>query len=175
MTWRLRGRLGGCVAAVLIVQVAGCGRAAQPGTAAANRPQGQAAGVAAPIDPDMINAVSAANSTTPISVKFRIDGKPQVGQPLSVVLALIPADGVEIDHIHASFQAGEGMQLQSDRSFDVEQPTSGVPLEHALTLLPQRAGVFLLTATVEVDSDSGSIARTYSIPVISAPTSPPRT
>lgn len=121
---------------------------------------------AATADPDMVNAVSTANSTTPISLKFRLTRKPLVGEPVTVELALIPAQGVEIDHIHASFQVSDGMQLTSERAFDVEQPAAGVPLEHELTLLPQQPGVLQVTAIVIVDSDSGSLARSYSIPVI---------
>ena len=87
MTWRLRGWIGGSAAALLVLQIAGCGRAA-PTSGPAPRQEVQAARAAT--DPDAVNAVSTANSTTPISVKFRIDHKPQVGEPLSIVLALIP-------------------------------------------------------------------------------------
>jgi hypothetical protein len=148
-----------------VVLGAGCTRSPQsPGQAKA---AGQARPApAAAVDPDMVNAVSAANSTTPISLKFRIQNRPLVGQPVTIELALIPAQGVDIDHIHTSFQVGDGMQLSSERAFDVEQPASGVPLEHELTVLPQQPGVLQVTAIVIVDSESGSIARSYAIPVI---------
>jgi hypothetical protein len=121
---------------------------------------------ASALNPDLVNAVSAANSTTPISLKFRIETKPVVGQPVTIELVLIPAQGIAIDHIHSSFQVGDGMQLASERAFDVEQPEAGVPLEHELTVLPRQPGVMEVTATVIVDSESGSLARSYAIPVI---------
>ncbi|MFI4914266.1 MAG: hypothetical protein ACHQAR_03665 [Steroidobacterales bacterium] len=160
--------------AALALGSTGCGSSTHPGpgSAAAVQAPGSLAGAAKtdaavpPNDADMVSAVSAANSTTPVSVKFRLEGRPQVGQPLMIELVVIPAAGAEIEHIHASFQAGEGLQLQSDRNFDAERPSAGVPLSQVLTVLPQQAGVLSLTATILVDSSSGSLARTYAIPLI---------
>ena len=42
--------------------------------------------------------------------------------PLQVTVALITATDVAISHIHASFQPGDGLQLQSERNFDVNDP-----------------------------------------------------
>jgi len=117
-------------------------------------------------DPDMVSAVSTTGSTTPIGMKFRLAGKPVVGTPLQIAVALIPAENIEINHIHAEFQAGEGLELQSDRTLDVSDPQSGVAFEQQLTVLPRQAGVLSLSATVVIDMDTGSIARTYTIPVI---------
>jgi hypothetical protein len=155
------------VVLVFPVLLAGCGGKPRA-VSTAGKPQSSAVKPipASALNPDLVNAVSTANSTTPISLKFRIEQKPLVGQPVGIELTLIPAQGVDIDHIHASFQVSDGMQLASERAFDVEQPEAGVPLEHELTVLPQQPGVLQITATVVVDSDSGSIARIYAIPVI---------
>jgi hypothetical protein len=144
----------------------GCARARAPQTGPGKLQGSAQPAPTATLDPDLVNAVSSANSTTPISMKFRIASHPLVGRPLTIEVALIPAQGVEFQHIHTSFQVGDGLQLSSERAYDVEQPAAGIPLEQELTVLPQQSGVLQINAIVTVDSDSGSISRTYSIPII---------
>jgi hypothetical protein len=121
------------------------------------------------IDPDMVSAVSAAGSaTTPISMKFRLAGRPTVTAPLQVTLLLIASPDVSISHIHLSFQPGDGLQLQSDRTLDVSAVAPGTVVQQDLTVVPQQSGMLSLTATVLVDTDSQSITRTYSIPLIAS-------
>jgi len=126
------------------------------------------------VDPDMVTAVSSARSTTPINMKFALSARPVVGTPVTLTVALIPAPDVGINHIHASFQPGDGLQLPADRVLDVNGPEAGQLIEQQLSVVPQQAGVLLLNATVLVDMDDGSLARGYTIPVIAADnTSPP--
>jgi hypothetical protein len=118
-------------------------------------------------DPDLVNAVSAAgNSTTPISMKFKLTGRPTVTTPLQLLISVTPSPEVAISHILVSFQPGDGLQLQSDRTLEVSDPSPGTPIQQELTLIPQQNGVLSLSATVLVDTESGSISRTYSIPLI---------
>jgi hypothetical protein len=118
------------------------------------------------IDPDMVMAVSSARSSTPIGMKFVLSARPVVGTPLTVTVALIPAPDAGISHIHASFQPGEGLQLQSDRSLDINDPNAGSVIEQQLSVVPQQSGVLSLNATVVVDMEGGSLARSYAIPLI---------
>jgi len=118
------------------------------------------------LDPDLVAAVSSAHSNTPVDMKFGLAARPAVGTPLKVTVALIPAAGVGISHIHASFQPGDGLLLQSDRTLDVSDPAAGVAIEQELSVVPQQSGVLSLGATVVVDMDGGSLARSYAIPLI---------
>jgi hypothetical protein len=118
------------------------------------------------VDPDMVTAVSSARSTTPIGMKFLLSARPAVGTPLTVTLALIPAADVGISHIHVLFQPGEGLQLQSERNLDITEPGAGTVIEQELSVVPQQSGVLSLNATVVVDMDGGSLARSYVIPLI---------
>lgn len=121
-----------------------------------------------PLDPDMVAGVSPGGSNPPIGLRFKLDTRPVVGEPAQLVLALTPTPGVEISHIHASLQVADGLQLQSARGFDIDAPQSGVPVEQTVTVVPQRAGVLSLSATLEIDADSGSVSRTYEIPLIAS-------
>jgi hypothetical protein len=124
-------------------------------------------------DPDMVTAVSSARSTTPINMKFALSARPVVGTPVTLTVALIPAPGVAINHIQASFQPGDGLQLLTDRVLEVSGPDAGQLLEQQLSVVPQQAGVLLLNATVLVDTDGGSLARGYTIPMIAGDNSSP--
>lgn len=119
-------------------------------------------------DADMVSAVTASNSTRPISLKFRVSGRPQVGQPVQVILALAAADDAEIERIHASVSVSEGLQLQSERNFDADELSAGETVRREITVVPQRAGVLDITTTIVVDSSAGSMARSYSIPLIAS-------
>jgi hypothetical protein len=167
MVWSSRALATIAIATVL----AACGQSAhRPGVAGQSQQQnGDDKGghkAAAAVDPDMVTAVSSARSSTPIGMKFVLLGRPVVGTALTVKVALITAPDVGISHIHASFQPGEGLQLQSERSLDINEPEAGRVIEQQLSVVPQQSGVLSLNATVMVDMDGGSLARSYSIPLI---------
>ena len=118
------------------------------------------------IDPELVTAVSSAHSNTPIAMKFGLAERPAIGAPLKVTVALIPAVDAGIRHIHASFQPGDGLLLQSDRTLDISDPGPGTVIEQELSVVPQQSGVLSLGATIVVDTDGGSLARSYAIPLI---------
>jgi hypothetical protein len=120
------------------------------------------------LDPDMVAGVSAGGSDPPIGLKFLIDTRPVVGVPVQLKLALIPTPGAGISHIHGTLQVADGLQLQSQRTFDIDALQSGAPVQQEVTVMPQRAGVLSLSATLEIDYENGSVARTYAIPLIAA-------
>jgi hypothetical protein len=114
----------------------------------------------------MVAGVSQAGSEPPIGLKFLITERPQVGLPLQIELALIPSPDSAISHIHCSLQTGEGLQFQSARTFEINEPQAGVALKQDVTVVPQQEGVLSLSATLLIDLDNGSVARTYTIPLI---------
>jgi hypothetical protein len=120
------------------------------------------------LERDTVAAVSPGGADPPIGLRFRLETKPVVGVPAQLVLALLPTPGVEISHIHGALQSAEGLQLQSARTFDIDNPQAGAPIEQDVTVVPQRNGVLSFSATVQVDYDNGSLSRTYVIPLIAA-------
>jgi hypothetical protein len=119
-----------------------------------------------PEEVDMVAAVSQSGADTTIGVKFRLAARPVVGTPVQIVLSLVPGTDAGITHIHGSLQPGEGLVLQSQRTFDITAPQDGVALTQDVTVLPQQDGVLSLSAILLIDFDNGSLARTYSIPII---------
>lgn len=159
------------VAIAMAVTASACGHSAHQAGAAGqsqqqNRNTGAAGKSGAAVDPEMVAAVSSAHSNTPISMRFALSARPVIGTPVTVRLALVTASDVAIGHIRASFQPGDGLQLLTERNLDISDPGAGAVIEQELSVVPQQAGVLSLNATVVVDTDGGSLARSYSIPLI---------
>lgn len=175
--WRRATRLG-AVALAGIGLLAGCGAASLPGTPArtaadeaadspqpADGPADPAAGLVAAVNPGD-------GSSSPLQVKFRVEARPQVGMPVKILVALIPAGTSSIHHLHGSFLAGDGLELQSSRGFDVSDlPANNAPVYREVTVVPHESGVLSLTATVLVDLDKSSESRSYAIPLIATDSS----
>ena len=122
-----------------------------------------AAGAAAD---DLVAAVSSADTTTPVSLRFKLAEQPRVGQPLRMELALAQAAGLEIDALHISLQPREGLEVQSAKTVDYIGPPVGATQQMQVTVLPSQAGVLGLAVTVLVDSAGSSIVRSFTIPLI---------
>ena len=114
---------------------------------------------------DMVSAVSPGKASAPVELKFSLSERPEVGRPIEVEIAVLPVS--ELDRISASFQPGAGLQLLSGQQMvAVEHPAAGVPLKHRVTIVPERDGIFFVSAVVLADSPDASLARTFSIPII---------
>lgn len=139
----------------------GCG--SQEPDAAATTPK---PGSARPKGPgDMVAAVSSSKAPGPVDLRFSLSGRPAVGQPLEIRLALTPA--VELDRLFARFQASDGLTLMKGAETQhYERPVIGTGLSHIVTVVPNSDGIYNVTATVLSDSPTDSIARIYTIPII---------
>lgn len=169
------------VALAAAALVTGCGRGADQARAGhtahtqtkagAERSAGAAAAAAA-AEADLVSAVSTASSGMPVALKFRMQQPPRVGQPLRLELVLSQEPGLEINSITVSFQPGDGLVLQSDRTLEFHAPAPGATQRMEVTLRADQAGVLSLGAMVLVDSGSTSVARNFLIPLIAMPTTP---
>jgi hypothetical protein len=115
---------------------------------------------------DMVAAVSSAESATPVSLRFRLGDRPQVGRPLQLQLALAQAPDMEIEALHITLLPRDGLQVQSDHNLDFVSPPAGATQDLKVVLLPQQSGVLGLAVTVTVDTSKTSITRTFSVPLI---------
>jgi hypothetical protein len=154
---------------VLLAALSGCGKTEHAGSA----PAASARAAKKPADAaelalaDMVNAVASGKPSGDIELKFNLRARPTVGEPVDIDLAIITAQ--DLDRVYASFQAGEGLELtQGAKTPEIAHPAVGVPIAHTLTVVPQRAGVFYVSAAVLADSAQQSITRNFSIPLITA-------
>jgi hypothetical protein len=163
----------GLLAIALTAVVSACGQSSSqgpvPGVAHGAAAKGASQSGDAGIDPDLVSAVNLNGASSNLfSVKFKVDTRPLVTNPLQVKVLMIPAPGAVITHLQVLFQASDGLKLQSDRSVDFSDLSAGAPVEQQVTVVPQKAGVLSLSATVLVDTGSESVSRTYAIPLIAA-------
>jgi hypothetical protein len=114
---------------------------------------------------DMVSAVSLGNASPDIDLKFSLRERPAVGEPVDVDVALIP--GHELDQVYATFSATDGLEIRKGGTMPkVEHPEAGAPIPHMVTIVPQRDGIFYISATVLADSATNSVTHSFSIPVI---------
>jgi hypothetical protein len=161
--WRLLPLIG----AGLVVVACGSARQAHlvslPGRASNAATHNQAKPQAG--DADMTAAVSTAKGNARVLIKFALRERPEVGKPARLDLALVPQ--MALDHMVASFYAEDGLTLKDGgETASVERPEPYAAIQRTLTVVPQRDGIFYVSATVVADAGAESVARTYTIPLI---------
>jgi len=152
----------------LILALAGCNSPSDP--TAATPASGGAAPKAPPPtrdDADMVTAFSArmAGQPGPVDLKFKLSRRPAVGEPVDIDLEFIPH--VELERLFARFQAADGLQIVSGAETQhFEHPARGAPVGHKMTVTARTDGIYYVTAIVLADSDTESVSRTFSFPLI---------
>ena len=149
----------------------GCGRDASSGQAVRGTHTSHASTGATTVstDADLVSAVSSASSLAPVSLKFGMAQPPRVGQPQRIELVLVQQPGLDIDSLLVSLQAGDGLALESDHSFEFQSPAPGATQRMAAAVRPSQAGLLKLGATVVIDSANTSVTQTFTVPLIVAP------
>jgi hypothetical protein len=171
MRSRVAARAGSAVcmlAALGLIVMVGCERGEDGERSAGQKRAERKADTAEPKDDplaDMVSAVTSAKQSAPVELKFLIKRRPEVGKPIDVQIAVLPVS--VLTRIAANFQAGPGLELRSGGAMPaIEKPAAGVPLAHRLIVIPQRDGIFFISAVVQADSVEQSLTRTFSIPII---------
>jgi hypothetical protein len=117
---------------------------------------------------DMVAAVSANRASNVIGVHFALRAPPAVNAPLPVEVAIVPHR--KFVSVRVNFESQEGLPVTKGENFG---PVTGVEDEtallHQIVLLPSREGLFMVTSSVETESEDGSVTRIFSIPIIVAP------
>mgnify|MGYP001351481966 FL=1 len=149
----------------------GCGRDASPGQSVrgAHTARTGAVATAASTDADLVSAVSSAGAAAPVSLKFRMAQPPRVGQSQRIELVLVQQPGLDIDSLLVSLQPGDGLAVESDRSFEFQSPPPGATQRMAVTVRAGQAGLLNLGATVLIGTANSSLTHSFSIPLIVAP------
>jgi hypothetical protein len=115
---------------------------------------------------DLVSAVSSGGTGDgPVGLKFQLGQRPVAGQPVVMTLRLVANQPLE--HLEARFHPDEGLEIRQGRDFDPEGPMdAGATLDHALTLVPGRDGVFTVMATVTTGAAAEGVSRSFVIPIV---------
>jgi hypothetical protein len=157
---------GSVLGLVLAMTLFGCGRepasdnaqvAATPATAAKS-PASDAA------LKGMVSGVSAGKDES-IELKFELKDRPQLGQPLTISIALLPK--VSANTMRVTYISTDALAVQPGAApAEYRDIQSGSVYRHELSVVPRDNGVYYVSAVVLLDTDSASIARTFAIPVV---------
>jgi hypothetical protein len=149
-------RQTGATPAVTPAVTTGNSAAAKPGPTAAEQTAG------------MVEAVTVGKSTVPVAVKFDFAGRPIVGQPLDVSIAVLPR--IEADPAVLAVDESAGWQLApGSESISIPAVQPGQVYRETVKVTPTADGVQLLSLRVSLKHDEVSETRTFSVPVIVAP------
>lgn len=114
----------------------------------------------------MVAGVSAGKAAdAAVDLKFELRSRPEIGQPLTIGVALIPH--VETPSMRATFISTEGLSVRtSEVPAEYRDVQPGSVYRHELTVVPRENGVYYVSAVVMMQMDSGELNRTFSIPVM---------
>lgn len=163
-------RWGGLLAVAAVLAACGYFGGSQPTTRAAHsatRAHAQAMDPAARALAGMVEAVGGSGSQAPVELRFSIHDRPQVGQDDEVDYALIP-QVAGLEAIHIAFTGLNGLTVVNRGPLLAAiKPAIGAPIFGSVTVRPVKAGLFTLTAEVQVQSPSGdAVDWPFTIPVI---------
>jgi hypothetical protein len=155
-----------CVPIASLVLLGACGSDPEPQAAAASPPPPKkvAAAPAAPGDDtaSMAKAVGDGKPGAAVNIRYEFRGKPAVGAPLDLEIAFTPNAGV--DAMEAKISGMDGITVTGQLTPSFSQVEAGKPYRHTVSVLPDRAGVYYISVTVNTQIAGSSLARAFSIP-----------
>ena len=166
-------RHGWIVAFSVCALLAACGDDAPEKPADGKSPVTAAKPKGQKVTDTMVAAVSAGKSSAAVGVYFTLGNSPTVDTALPVDIAILPHQ--DFSSLRARFDApGGGLTLLSGDNLEpIENLEAEAPLVHKLVLMPQKPGVYMVTANLETLGTEGMVSRIFSIPVIVAPAAAP--
>lgn len=153
----------------LALGAAGCGSKsdsvpAQPAKAAAAKKPPSAVDQ---LSPNLVPAlVTGKGGAALVQVKFEIAARPTVGDAVDIDIVMVPtADN--LDTISGTIQGDDGLDVVAGGTIaPVDRPVYGNPVHHPLRVVAKHDGIYILTASISVESGGQVQTPVFSIPVI---------
>lgn len=156
----------------LLCLLVGCdrdtGAPAQPAPSAS--PGAPAAVAKRPATPEeqtagMVEAATQGKSQLPVVLKFELASRPEVGAPLDIGLALIPAIAAAPTSIAVT--ASDGLSVaEGSRRLEIPQVEPTQVYRQSVKVTPNADGVLFVTLTVTMVHDQVSDTRVFALPII---------
>ncbi|HLW25446.1 MAG TPA: hypothetical protein VKT22_13905 [Steroidobacteraceae bacterium] len=114
---------------------------------------------------DMVEAPSQGKSQAPVTLKFDLESRPIVGQPVLLALALLPQ--VSAGPLSVKVSATPGIELAAgDQQFELPTVDPDQVYRHEISLTPSEEGVQLVNLSVSIKHDEATDTRSFAIPII---------
>jgi hypothetical protein len=119
---------------------------------------------AAELTAGMVDSASMGKSQLPVELKFNLQQRPTLGQPLDIDIAILP----QIDAGPADIDvAGDGLTMAAGAGHvELAAVEAGQVYRQSFKVTPAADGVLLLSLTVTLKHDEMSESRAFSIPLI---------
>jgi hypothetical protein len=115
----------------------------------------------------MVEAATIGKSTVPVALKFDLSARPVVGQPLDVVVAVMPQ--IAADSAVLLVTGSDGLQVAADGgSTDMPAVEPTQVYRHNIKMIPTAEGVQVLNVGVSLKHDEITETRAFALPVIVA-------
>jgi hypothetical protein len=116
----------------------------------------------------MVEAATIGKSTVPVGVKFDVSARPVVGQPLTIILAVLPK--IIADPATLQLAGGEGLTLAgAPVRVEMTEVEPAQVYRQTVSVTPTVAGVQLLELSVSLKHDDMTETRVFAVPLIVAP------
>jgi hypothetical protein len=158
------------IIAILAALTAACDKDSQPAPATTSAaPAGAPAPGASEAEEatrGMVSGVAAGRAAdAPVDLKFEVKSRPEVGKPVTIDIALLPKVATEAMNI--TYLATEGLTVQpTTMPSKYERVQAGSLYRNQATVVPKERGVFSLSAIVMLQTETGDVTRTFSIPIV---------
>lgn len=162
-------RLPSVLATYCLALLSACGSQSEPEPAApAAAPAATPAAPVKPAEEDvtakMARAVGSGKPGAAVEVKYEFLGKPAIGTPTELQIAVVPNAGV--DSLDLTVSGMDGVTLTGALTASFTSVEAGKPYSHTVTLLPDRTGAFYISVAVNTQLGGASLGRTFSIPFV---------
>ena len=113
----------------------------------------------------MVEAVGVGKSSVPVTLKFDLPTRPEVGQPLEIVLGVLPQEPAAAASLKVS--GSEGLQpAPGNAVVEVGAVDPAEAYRVTVTVTPSAEGVQFLAVDVALRHDDVTDTRSFSIPII---------
>ena len=159
-------RLRVCLPMATLVLLGACGSEPEPEATAATAPAPAKPTVAAPKDETatFARAVGDGKPGAAVNIRYEFSGKPTLGVPTELDVVFIPSAGV--DSMDAKLAGMDGITLAGTLIANFAPVEAGKPYHHKISVLPDRTGVFYITASVNTQIAGSALNRTFAIPFV---------
>ena len=162
---KLSPRLLVCISMTSLA-LGACSSEPEPDASAPARQAAAKPAAAAPKDEtaNFARAVGDGKPGAAVNIRYEFSGKPTIGVPTELEVAFIPSAGV--DSMEATLGGMEGITLAGPLTASFTAVEAGKPYRHKVSVLPDRTGVFYISASVNTQIAGSGLNRTFAIPFV---------
>jgi hypothetical protein len=159
-------RLLVCIPMATLAVLGACSSDPDPQAAAPAKGPAKPTVAAAPNDETatFARAVGDGKPGAAVNIRYEFSGKPTIGVPTELDVAFVPSAGV--DSMEVTLGGMDGITLAGPLTATFNSVEAGKAYRHKVSVLPDRTGVFYVSASVNTQIAGSGLNRTFAIPFV---------